>query len=164
MFFWELLINLKDDKQRREKEWREKVKTKLLALSWDLTSEGESRRWSYFREEEVKQGNGVLRLMVARMCGMARQVRKEIYMAETLNQVKKVVSEPEINKGYCYHFRVCMMWLALLQRCGKMGGCIIQMGLTGKQSSNKVMATAAVLGRRLVSSLSVKQCWGRRWW
>lgn len=53
------------------------------------------------------------------MCGMARQVRKEIYMAETLNQVKKVVSEPEINKGYCYHFRVCMMWLALLQRCGR---------------------------------------------
>lgn len=62
MFFRELFINLKDDKQRREKEWREKVNTK--PLSWDLTSEGESWRWSYFREEEVEEGKEVLRAAV----------------------------------------------------------------------------------------------------
>lgn len=51
-----------------------------------------------------------------------------------------------------------MMWLALLQRCEKMEGSIVQMGLTGKQNSDEVTGIAEVLDRRLGSSLSVEQC------
>lgn len=147
MFFRGHFLNLKDDKQRRLKKWREKVKTKPLI--WDLTSEGKSRRWSHCREE-VKEGKKMLSLAVITGSGTGGEVRScwEVELTSYW--------PPPVSKGSCCHFRIHITWLHFCRR--EQVGCrVLQMlvlvGITGKQSSDKMTGIAEAFGGSAGSSL-----------